>query len=121
MAIISKRAFPLVGPAAWTPIDLSGASLSFTVAGASYYQVGKLIVASFRLTFPVTVNGSTAAIGGLAGNSADIGTGSLYGGSSVWSTLASNGSLSAALTRGTGAFSFINGAGSVLTNANLSA
>jgi hypothetical protein len=51
----------------WTPIDSSGASLTFTNTSnnAYYTKIGDMVYASFRLTYPSTANGSTAIVGGL--------------------------------------------------------
>jgi len=58
-------AFPVQTSAVWTPIDSSGAALTFTGVNASYTRIGNMIFAYAALTFPAT--GSTAAItiGGL--------------------------------------------------------
>lgn len=49
----------------WTPTDASGAGLSFTVAKANYTKIGRIVTAYLQLTYPITVNASAAAIGGL--------------------------------------------------------
>jgi hypothetical protein len=51
----------------WTPVDGSGASLSFTNTSGNciYTKIGKTVFASFRVTYPSTANGSFAYIGGL--------------------------------------------------------
>ena len=49
----------------WTPIDSSGASLTFTDPAGSYEKVGRQFRAGFYLVYPVTADGSTALIGGL--------------------------------------------------------
>jgi hypothetical protein len=51
----------------WTPVDGSGAGLSFTnTAGNCFYtKVGRTVTLSFRLTYPSTANGTAASIGGL--------------------------------------------------------
>jgi hypothetical protein len=50
----------------WTPIDASGAGLVLTIgAVSSYIKVGRLVYINFFITFPATVNGSLAKIGGL--------------------------------------------------------
>lgn len=51
--------------AAWTPIDSSGASLTFTNVSARYTRIGNQVFASASLTYPTTVSGSNAVIGGL--------------------------------------------------------
>lgn len=49
----------------WTPTDASGAGLTFTTATGLYTKIGRLVVATFRVIYPVTANGSNAIIGGL--------------------------------------------------------
>ena len=51
----------------WTPIDISGAGLSFsnTTEACLYTKIGQIVVATFRLTFPSTSNTTATAIGGL--------------------------------------------------------
>ena len=50
----------------WTPVDASGASLSFTAgATANYMKIGRLVLFNFYVTYPSTSNTATASIGGL--------------------------------------------------------
>jgi hypothetical protein len=51
----------------WTPVDGSGAGLSFsnTSGNCLYTKVGRIVTASFRVTYPSTSNTSLARIGGL--------------------------------------------------------
>jgi hypothetical protein len=51
----------------WTPVDGSGASLSFTdTSGNCFYtKVGNVVTACFIVTYPSTASGSFARIGGL--------------------------------------------------------
>lgn len=49
----------------WTPIDSSGASLSFSTALGSYTRIGNIVIATGEVIYPVTANGSAAIIGGL--------------------------------------------------------
>ena len=49
----------------WTPIDSSGASLSFTSVEGTYIKVGRLVTCFFSLTYPSTVSATAARIGGL--------------------------------------------------------
>lgn len=46
--------------AAWVPTDTSGAGLSFTLTNCRYVVVGKIVVATGRITWPVTANGAQA-------------------------------------------------------------
>lgn len=49
----------------WTPIDGSGASLTFSTAIGSYTKIGNVVVASCEVIYPVTVSGANAVVGGL--------------------------------------------------------
>lgn len=49
----------------WTPIDGSGAGLSFTSAFGYYVKIGSLVTCSFSLIYPSTANGTSALIGGI--------------------------------------------------------
>jgi hypothetical protein len=50
----------------WTPIDSSGAGLTFTITGTSTYtRIGRQVICRAGLTYPVTASGSNATIGGL--------------------------------------------------------
>jgi hypothetical protein len=48
----------------WTPVDASGAGLTFTTAQSNYTKIGRVVIASAFVTYPSTANGSTAKIGG---------------------------------------------------------
>lgn len=48
----------------WTPIDGSGAGLTFAAASGIYVKIGRLVMATFGLTYPVTADGTVARIGG---------------------------------------------------------
>ncbi len=49
----------------WTPVDQSGADLTFSAAFGYYTKVGDLATAFGRVTFPTTVSALTIVIGGL--------------------------------------------------------
>jgi hypothetical protein len=49
----------------WTPIDSSGAALTFAAATGTYTKIGRIVIASFHVTYPATADGSNAIIGGL--------------------------------------------------------
>ena len=50
----------------WTPIDGSGAGLSFTITGNPYYvRKGRLVTAICDVTYPATASSASAVIGGL--------------------------------------------------------
>jgi hypothetical protein len=45
----------------WTPVDRSGASLSFTAVAGTYTRVGRTVIAQCTLTYPSTANASDAS------------------------------------------------------------
>jgi hypothetical protein len=49
----------------WTPVDGSGAGLSFSTAVGLYTKVGRVVHAQFAVLYPSTASGTRAAIGGL--------------------------------------------------------
>lgn len=49
----------------WTPIDSSGAALTFTSVNAGYTKIGNMVFAYASLAYPSTASGATALIGGL--------------------------------------------------------
>lgn len=102
----------------WTPIDGSGAGLTFTVASARYAKVGKLAIITFRLTYPATASGAAATVAGLpvissSNFSGNQGTGACFTG------LGTNSILIPAIGSGVTAMTFVNNAGANPTNANL--
>jgi len=50
------------GGKTWTPADTSGAGLTLTVNSAQYVQVGKLVVMTADITYPVTASAAVAAL-----------------------------------------------------------
>lgn len=57
----------LVGPATpWTPVDASGAALTFAAGTmGSYIKIGQLVVATFTVNYPATSSNAIAAVAGL--------------------------------------------------------
>jgi hypothetical protein len=49
----------------WTPVDSSGASLSFTSVSATYTKIGRIVNCFMSITYPTTANTSQSTIGGL--------------------------------------------------------
>ena len=49
----------------WTPVDASGAGLTFVNDGAHYVKVGSLVTATFAIIYPSTADASAASVGGL--------------------------------------------------------
>lgn len=63
IAAYTKTTLQTIG--SWTPVDASGASLTFSSVSANYTQIGNIVFAYGELTYPATANGSVAIIGGL--------------------------------------------------------
>jgi len=59
----------------WTPIDSSGAGLSFTSASGYYTRVGRQVTVVFTLVYPATASAAAARIGGLPFTSANTSNG----------------------------------------------
>jgi hypothetical protein len=55
----------------WSPIDGSGAGLTFTSIVAGYTQIGNMVFAYFNLTYPATATTNNAQINGLPVTSAN--------------------------------------------------
>jgi hypothetical protein len=49
----------------WTPSDGSGAGLNLTGVGGTYVKLGKLVWATFTVTYPATADATAAKIAGL--------------------------------------------------------
>jgi len=64
----------------WTPIDSSGASLSFTTAIGTYTKIGRNVTVHGTVAYPSTASGAGALIGGLPFtlNATYYGIGSCY-------------------------------------------
>jgi hypothetical protein len=106
----------LTGPTAWTPVDASGAGLSFSSVAAYYYRIDKLIVANFRLTFPSTADATASKIGGLPLTNHAAGANIVS--SSVLSTLGAD--IRAMVHANAATFTLMNESGVSRTNAALS-
>jgi len=102
----------------WTPIDGSGASLTFSVLDATYTKIGRLVQCYAQVSYPSTSNTAQAQIGGLpftniAGNGANHGAFTVftnYNANIAW--------LNTSGGAGTQAHTI---AGAAVTNANISA
>ena len=93
LATTANGGFPVAtNPVAWVPADASGAGLVFTSVTAHYYQIGKLVVAFARLTYPATADTSGNSIGGLPATSFTTGAGSLFN-AAICTGLASAGAI----------------------------
>jgi hypothetical protein len=98
----------------WTPVDNSGASLTFTSVAANYTRIGRIVIATCTLIYPSTVSGSSASIGGLPYT---ISNTYEAGGVITYSTAAT---LSRCLPVGTTkTFNLYTAAGAPITNATL--
>ena len=49
----------------WTPVDGSGAGLTFTSASGTYIKIGKIVFINMFVEFPSTANGAAAFIAGI--------------------------------------------------------
>jgi hypothetical protein len=98
----------------WTPVDASGAALSFTASG-SYRRIGGIVIATCSVAYPVTADGSAAVIGNLPITTSGGGT---LGGSVASSTVAT---LAYAITNAVATtFSLLDATAGAITNATMS-
>lgn len=65
----------------WTPSDQSGAGLTFTTVDGYYTKIGRMVYASFWVTYPSTADTANNAIGGLPYTAAN--TNAARGGSAL--------------------------------------
>ena len=98
----------------WTPVDGSGAGLTFASAEGRYTKIGRIVIAQFAVVYPATADTSQASIGGLPST---IGSGAVHGGFISYTTYSSIFSLSAAPS--TSLFYMYVGSGSDLGNDDL--
>lgn len=101
----------------WTPVDASGtlgAALAFAVG--NYSKIGRMVFASFMITYPASANTNTASIGGLPFSSM---TGNQTGGSAI--TYTDFGAFISVLKgAGNSTMLLCNASAAFLTNANMS-
>jgi hypothetical protein len=102
----------------WTPTDASGASLSFVAASGDYIKIGRMVFASFAVTYPVTASSANASLGSLPFTTASTG-GRLTCGLSIGYT-DQGAFISASANSGATSFVLANASGGVLSNANMS-
>ena len=103
----------------WTPSDASGASLIFSTAYGDYTKIGKMVFASFTVTFPTTASGSVVSIGSFpfaaenSGGRATCGLALRYTDQGALMT--------GTMNPGTTLMALVFGSGTLVTNANMSA
>lgn len=102
----------------WTPSDGSGAGLTFSAGYGDYIKVGRVISASFAITYPVTADASNATISGLPIASANTG-GRITCGLALRYT-DQGGLITGVNNPGSTTFLLANASGAFLTNANMS-
>jgi hypothetical protein len=99
----------------WTPTDVSGAGLSYTLGATSYTKIGNMVYASCVITFPSNSNGLANAFS-LPFSAASY-VNNLFGGVVGYTNYGSGLVL---LGNGISSMSVYNTAGTQLTNASLS-
>lgn len=104
----------------WTPTDDSGAGLTFTNTSNNcfYTKVGRIVTASFSLTYPSTANGDFARVGGLPFNAMAT-TDNPNGGYFTEQSFSAGATMSIA-ANGNSFLILTSGTVSIGTNANLS-
>jgi hypothetical protein len=55
----------------WTPVDNSGAGLTFSNSYGSYTKIGRMVIAQVLVIYPATASGLSSRIGGLPFTVAD--------------------------------------------------
>jgi len=101
----------------WTPQDDSGASLSFTLTGASYVKIGKMVYAWMWITYPSTASGANAQIKGLPFT---VGAYPMVGGAFSGYTSFTGGTITGYPVYTTTSIPLVEDGGNGITNADLS-
>jgi hypothetical protein len=100
----------------WTPVDNSGASITFDVAYGYYIKVGKVVYVQAKIVYPSTASGLNNSVGGLPFSMSNTNPYNFPVGATT-----ANGNTSANRAYGFGSsFSFVNTADSISTNSALS-
>lgn len=102
----------------WTPTDVSGASLSFTVNSATYTKIGRLVFVTVYLSYPSTASSSSAKVGGLPFTASSAANTLSYISGRCGYT--GGGQVSGQIASGETGFGFYTGTQANVTNANLS-
>jgi hypothetical protein len=103
----------------WVPNDTSGDALTFTTAAGYYTKIGRLVVATFRVTYPSTASGSSARIGNLPFPSNNAASDQQHQGSGIRYTDLGT-PITLANTLASSEFFLFNYSGAAVTNANMS-
>jgi len=103
----------------WTPVDASGASLTFTAVEGNYVKCGKQVTVWFRVIYPGTTNGAASLVGGLPFTSLSAGLSNPITGFTVYNSLGSAGMTEVGGGGGT-VFTFLLSGNAQQTNANMS-
>jgi hypothetical protein len=101
----------------WTPADTSGAGLTFANVSAYYTKIGRQVFAHYYFTYPVTVDVTANAVGGLPFTASN--DNAARGGSAVTYN-EMNAFISIYGPRNGTAWQYVNGVGNAYTNAQLS-
>ena len=96
----------------WTPVDDSGAGLTFTLGACTYTKIGRMVTCYAVVTYPVTADASSAKIAGFPFNPSDR----IFG--QIAYTSASTAVVN--YVQGSGAFVFLWTPGVLTTNASVS-
>jgi hypothetical protein len=101
----------------WTPVDSSGASLSFSSAGGFYTKIGRQVICFFYVTYPATANASATAIGGLPFTTGNNVAGGVFTGAVAYNNY---GSMQLVGPSSVTSFNLSTPTGADITNANMS-
>ena len=102
----------------WTPVDGSGAGLTYSSATGYYTKIGRVVTVVFNVVYPSTVDASAARIGGLPFTAANTANGLSSGCFNInTSTQVSQPSI---IANDTKFAALVTNAGISSTNANLS-
>jgi len=102
----------------WTPVDGSGAGLTFSTAVGHYTKIGRMVTVVFNVVYPSTANASAARVGGLPFTSANTAN-NLSNGCFTINTSAQLAQPSI-LANATNFAALVTAAGTSATNVNLS-
>jgi hypothetical protein len=102
----------------WTPVDQSGAGLTFSSSEGVYTKVGNVVFFSFNLIYPSTASGLHATIGGFPFNGRSSGV--INPGSAFITYTNTNQSLTLPMGNSSSQGAFYGFNGSAITNATLS-